>query len=193
LNLQHIFPEGLAPRRGPFLCLISHSEIGCRRGRIGQRNLGPLSGLKKLRALQLAGGIWSKLAVQSLAPLAHLDALEELRFASLRMKDASLRALAKLQRLKTLTIPSGAASMEEFARLSVRLPHVACPQRHPYVRFDGVVIPVGTDPIAALDEIGDDTVLVTGKGKPFLQARRDRERLLRYCADFEAACRSSAD
>jgi hypothetical protein len=157
------------------------------------RDLAPLSALKSLRALQLAGGMWSKLDVETLAPLAELSALEELRLISIRIRDGSLVPLGRLTRLWSLIIANNAASTEEFARLSARLPDVACAQFHPYVRSDGMTTPAGTDPVAALDEIGDDLVMVTGKGKPFLRARSDRERLLRYCARFEAARRTPSE
>lgn len=157
------------------------------------RDLGPVSALKRLRALQLAGGMWSRFDVETLAPLGELTALEELRLIAIRIRDGSLEPLGRLRRLRTLSIANNAASTEEFARLSARLPDVACAMFHPYVRADGVIMPAGADPVAALDEIGDDTVMVTGKGKPFLRARSDRERLLRYCARFEAARRLRPD
>jgi hypothetical protein len=155
------------------------------------RDLGPISQLKKLRSLQIAGGMWSTLSVASLEPLAELEALEELRCVSVRVRDGSLAPLGKLRRLKMLSLPCNVASTEEFARLAARMPNVSCAEFHPYVRYDGVIMPSGTDAVAALDEIGDDMVLVTGKGKPLLNARSDRERLLRYCASFEAARRAS--
>jgi hypothetical protein len=154
-------------------------------------DLSPLSALIALRSLQLAGGIWSKLVVDTLEPLAQLTVLAELRMISLKVRDGRLEPLGRLTRLERMAISSNAFDMEEFARLSVQLPDVECSQLYPYQSFGDFTLPRHADPVAALDEFGDATVLVTGKRKPFLRARTDRDKLIRHCAAFEAARRSS--
>ena len=153
-------------------------------------DLRPLSGLGELRALQIAGGMYTKIEPDTLKPLAGLAKLEDVRLANIKIRDGSLESLASLPALKTLTIASNAASLEQFARLSARLPHVACDQFQPYMRMDGKPLRRGADPAGELDRIGDIEVMVTGKGMPVLRARRDRSRLLRYCERFGAAQRS---
>jgi len=149
-------------------------------------DLAPLAALANLRALQIAGGMDTRMEIDSLDPLAGLG-LVDLRLANIRIGDGRLGALAALPRLETLSIAVNAATLEEFARLSARIPHVRCDQFQPYVRLDGGPLPPGADPVAALDAIGDGRVMVTGKGKPTLRARSDRTRLLNYCEKFAAA------
>jgi hypothetical protein len=154
------------------------------------RDLGPLAGLANLRALQIAGGMQSRMEVDSLDPLAGLD-LVDVRLANIRIGDGRLDPLAALPGLATLSIASNAASLEEFARLSARIPHVSCDNFQPYVPLDSRPLPADADPVAALDAMGDGRVMVTGKGNPILRARTDRSRLLGYCERFAAARRGT--
>jgi hypothetical protein len=153
-------------------------------------DLAPLAGLANLRALQIAGGMDSRMEIESLGPLAGLS-LADLRLANVRIGDGRLDALAALPRLETLSIASNAAPLDEFARLSALIPDVRCDNFQPYVPLDGAALPPGADPVAALDSIGDGRVIVTGKGNPILRARTDRSRLLRYCERYAAARRSA--
>lgn len=150
------------------------------------RDVSPLSALIHLTSLNLSGGIDTKLTLDTLDPLAGLPAIEELMLANVKIVDGRLAALAHLPRLRRLLIANNAASFDEFARLSARLPHVECDQFRGYVQLDGTP-PPGVDPVAAIDMIGDARVLVAGKYGPFLRARTDRDRLLRYCEKFERA------
>jgi len=154
------------------------------------RDLGPLAGLANLRALQIAGGMQSMMEVDSLDPLAGLE-LVDVRLANIRISDSRLDALAALPQLATLSMASNAATLEEFARLSARIPHVSCENFHPYVPLDGGALPPGADPVAALDALCDGRVMVTGKGNPILRARTDRSRLLGYCDRFAVAQRAA--
>ena len=149
------------------------------------RDLSPLARLTGLRGLNVSGGIDTKFAMDTLDPLAGLPQLEELMLASVRIGDGRLDALAALPALKRLEIANNAASFEEFARLAARRPDIACDKLRPYVQLDGTP-PPGVDPAVALDMIGDARVMVVGKHGPFLRARADRDRLLRYCERFEA-------
>jgi hypothetical protein len=148
-------------------------------------DLEPLSGLADLRGLQIAGGMDSKMDLATLAPLAGLVALEDLRLAAVRIGDGSLDVLANLPRLKRLTIALNAAPMEAYARLSALAPHIACDALQPYIPTVGGPLPRGADPIAAADTLGDSRVMVVGKGQPMLRARTDRVRLIKCCARFQ--------
>lgn len=154
------------------------------------RDFSPLAGLVNLTSLSLSGGIDTKLTLDTLAPLAGLPRVEELMLANVKIVDGSLQALAAMPALRRLLIGNNAASFEEFARLSVRAPQVACDQFRGYVQLDGTP-PPGVDPLAAIDLIGDARVLVAGKHGPFLRARTDRDRLIRYCEKFQALQRAT--
>lgn len=149
------------------------------------RDLLPLGRLTNLRGLNVSGGIDTKFAMDTLDPLAGLPQLEELMLASVRIGDGRLDALAALPALQRLEIANNAASFEAFARLAALRPDIACDKLRPYVQLDGTP-PPGVDPAVALDLIGDARVMVVGRHGPFLRARTDRDRLLRYCEKFEA-------
>ena len=95
--------------------------------------------------------------------------LRGLSLKTIRVKDQSLAPAAKLKDLQALE-PSNQFLTEEYARLSVALPHIQCPHLSPY--FD---IFAGK---------GTNQVMVTGKGKPVLTRPKDAERLQRYVQQF---------
>ncbi len=109
------------------------------------RDLSPIAEIGGLRQLSLAGGMWSDLDLETLAPLAALKDLEVLWIAATRVRDGSLAPLEQLKNLRTLEIANSTASTEEFARLAARLPHVDCDMFRPFVRLDGKPIPRGAD------------------------------------------------
>lgn len=154
------------------------------------RDFSPLSNLTALTSLNLSGGIDTKLILDTLSPLAGLPRVEELMLANVKIADGSLQPLAKMPALRRLHIANNAASFEEFASLSARAPHIECDQFRGYVQLDGTP-PPGVDPLAAIDLIGDARVMVAGKYGPFLRARADRARLIRYCKKFQALQRAA--
>ena len=141
------------------------------------RDLGAITGLTRLRALEYSGGMWSKNVANSLLPLGALTALEELRLTNLRVLDGGLRPLAGCRRLRRLDLSNQFATAD-YAYLSVMLPEAECDKFAPYIRFD-----------APLD--GKD-VMVVGSGKPFLNSRKDGARLKRYVEDFRQLQQSFA-
>jgi hypothetical protein len=147
-------------------------------------DLTPLAALSRLRSLELSGGMDTKLDVETLQPLAKLTGLKELQLVNIRITDNRLTPLIALQRLERLFIANNAASMREFAQLSVLLPNVECERFQPFVPLARPALQRHANPIATLDFLGDEKVMVTGKGGPFLHARRDRDKLLRYCEKF---------
>jgi hypothetical protein len=66
-------------------------------------DLGPLAGLPSLRRVSLSGaeGGWQ---VKSLAPLAHLEHLEEVKLYGVTTRDLNLSSLERLPRLKRLDL-----------------------------------------------------------------------------------------
>ncbi|GAB3541638.1 leucine-rich repeat domain-containing protein [Noviherbaspirillum agri] len=140
--------------------------------------LEPLSALSALKVLDLQGGMWNPLKLDSLEPLGMLKGLEQLRLVNLKVADGGLKALCKLRGLRKLVL-SNQFPTEAYAQLSVCLPHVDCAMFQPYITLGS---PVG----------GKD-VMVVGRGKPFLNSVEDAARLRKYCAEFEAhqaACRA---
>jgi hypothetical protein len=145
---------------------------------------GFLAGLPTLRSLELAGDLNSSkwLTLESLAPLAALVGLEQLRLLAIRVADGRLSPLAALPRLQWLTLCNG-FRMEEIAWLAGRRPDVQCEAFAPT-----------RGPVASLacKRCGQHTQhALTGKGKPWLCARCDAGKLARHIAEFEAI-RSSA-
>jgi hypothetical protein len=133
------------------------------------RDIGPVGSLQNLEVLDLSGGMWSTFCPRTLAPLRHLRKLRGLSLKTIRVEDQSLAPVAELKQLEYLEL-SNQFPTEEFARLSVALPHLDCAQLEPYV------------------ELGSDRartrVMVTGKRKPLLTLPEDQAKLTRYVERF---------
>jgi len=127
-------------------------------------DLEPLRQLSELSAFLFGGGIWHANEALSLAPLASLPKLAEVALENLRIHSNGLRPLAGCAALETLTL-SNQFETEEYAWLSVALPHVQCSQLAPWVPIN---------PIA-----GKDTMII-GKRKPMLDSRADGARIAKY-------------
>lgn len=134
-------------------------------------DIGPLSALTGLEGLELSGGIWNVFRPATLAPLAALTNLTEIRLANIRVGDQSLAPLAGLEKLRRLHL-SNQFPTGEYARLSVALPEAECDLFAPYTPYEGP----GVAP----------QVMITGKGKPFLAWETDAERIERYEKAFRA-------
>lgn len=85
-------------------------------------DLSSLRRLTRLRDLQLIGGLWSKWRVLSLSPLENLKNLEFLWMTSVRVRNGRLSPLAKLRKLRYLTMENR-FSLEECAALAGALPN----------------------------------------------------------------------
>lgn len=97
-------------------------------------DLEPLSSLRSLRAIAVAGSMWTRMNVDTLKPLAPLGNLELLHLTNMKATDESLRPLAELQRLKQLDI-ANFYPMREFAWLSQRLRATQCSWFQPFIEM----------------------------------------------------------
>lgn len=86
-------------------------------------DIGALQRLDRLDTLCLEGGFSKQLVLTSLAPLAHLENLQRLRLASVRVQDGSLRPLHGLHALRDVFIAK-TFSAAEFRALARALPDV---------------------------------------------------------------------
>jgi len=134
-------------------------------------DLGPIAGLSRLEILDLSGGMWSTFRPDTLAPLSQLQNLRGLSLKSIRVGDASLAPVAKLRNLQELEL-SNQFPTEEYARLSVALPHIQCKQFAPYLEL-------------GWGKNGDE-VMITGARKPVLSRAKDAARIERYVQQFRA-------
>jgi len=134
------------------------------------RDLEPIGALRHLVALNYSGGIWNRATAETLEPLARLEALEELVLTNIKVLEGGLRPLAGCPGLRALDL-STQFETAEYAYLSVALPDVVCRHFAPYVPL----------------EVGGmrADVMVVGRRKPFLDSKRDSDRLARYVAEFE--------
>lgn len=134
-------------------------------------DVSAIARLPQLTELTLSGGMWNKLSLDSVKPLANLTSLKTLDLGNIEIKDeGSILPLSSLRQLDTLTIPSRFPT-EEIARLSIELPNTKCEFFAPYVKVN----------------FGDDKdILIVGKGKPRLSSKRDMKRIEKYVAEFKS-------
>jgi hypothetical protein len=128
-----------------------------------------ISHLKHLDALQISGGIWNKNTVRSLVPLSYLPNLRELGLGNIKVESGGIYPLARCTSIKELSV-SNRFTTEEFAYLSVYLNNAKCTKFAPWVRLP--------------QSIGENDIMVVGKGKPFLNSEKDKELMEKYSTDF---------
>lgn len=100
-------------------------------------DLGPLAKLGSLRALAVAGSMWTRMHVHSFKPLEKLKNLEFLHLTNIKAEDEILRPFAALQGLRQLDI-ANFYPMSEFAWLSQRLRTTECTWFKPYIEMKHV-------------------------------------------------------
>lgn len=133
-------------------------------------NVDEIRNAPQLEKLNLSGGMWNKLKLQSLEPLRALDSLRLLCLGNLSIEKGGLDPLATLRQLEELDI-SNQFPNSEYAKLSVALPNTKCRYFQPYVEAKGI--------------FPDKDTMVTGTRKPFLHSERDAERLAKYATEFK--------
>ncbi|WP_066172585.1 internalin [Bacillus marinisedimentorum] len=134
-------------------------------------DISPIQNSKSLELLDLAGGIWNTLKLDTLEPLQKLSQLKFLGLSNIKVQTESLEPISHLKELQELSI-SNQFPTEEYARLSIALPITHCDKFQPYVKMD--------------DPINEKDVMVVGKRKPFLNSQTDGKRLQKYEAQFTA-------
>lgn len=144
------------------------------------RDLDPIGDLASLEALEFSGGMWNAQRPESLEPLGRLRTIEALRLFNVKVGTDGLRPLERLKTLRTLEV-SNQFDTADYAFLSVRLPNTVCSMFAPFVRRD------------FSGRVGDQDVMVVGKGKPFLNSTTDAQRLAGYVRRFEALQRGFAE
>ncbi|CRK84579.1 leucine-rich repeat domain-containing protein [Neobacillus massiliamazoniensis] len=115
--------------------------------------IDPIESCSYLEELNLSGGIWNTLIINTLSPIKNLQSLKILGLSNIKLKDESLEPISYLKNLLELEL-SNQFPTEEFARLSVVLPQTKCEYFQPFVKLN--------DPIDGKD------IMVIGKRKPFL-------------------------
>jgi hypothetical protein len=146
------------------------------------RSLAPLSDFRSLLALAVAGGMWTRMNVASLAPLGSLRQLQFLHLTNLKADDGSLEPLADLTALESLDLPNF-YSLEEFARLSARLKGTRCTWFAPHVAMRS----------SSCRKCGQTTMLIlTGKGMPMLCSSCDAVRVHKHEQRFQNAASATA-
>lgn len=134
-------------------------------------DLRPVAGLQALRALEFSGGMWNKNEAETLEPVGGLQELVELHLTNVSLERDGLRPLAGCRSLERLVVSNQFAT-EDYAFLAARLPETECDMFAPFTRLG---VPLN----------GKD-VLITGRGKPFLNSKKDAERIDQYVKSFEA-------
>jgi len=130
-------------------------------------DLSPVGELHKLEYFAFIGGTNKRNTARSLAPLAKLPMLKELRLLNLKIEAAGLTPLASCASLQKLDI-SNQFPTEEYAFLSVHLPNAACPLFSPWVE----------------QGVSDKDIMIVGSRKPFLNSSTDRARIEEYEHSF---------
>ena len=137
-------------------------------------DLRPLAVLTNLRELAIEGSLWTRMKIESLAPISGLSRIEYLSLTNLKVADESLEPLTHLTNLKELQI-ANFYPFAEFARLSAKLPNCECQWFAPYIVTNLKCKKCETE----------NRVMLTGKGKGVLCPKCDAARLARHVKEFE--------
>ncbi|MCM3027652.1 leucine-rich repeat domain-containing protein [Bacillus safensis] len=134
-------------------------------------DIAPLQKKTDLELLELSGGLFNSLNLNTLQPLRYLKKLKYLCLSNIKVKDESLEPISELEGLEELEI-SNQFPTEEYARLSVTLPNTKCDRFAPYIFLSSPIV--------------DKDVMVIGKRKPKLNSKVDGEKLQKYEEQFKA-------
>lgn len=134
------------------------------------RTIDLLTTAPSIELLELSGGIWNRLNIVSLKPLSELEQIKQLTLNNIKVDDQCLEPISKLNRLEVLEI-SNQFPVEEFAKLSMELTQTECKLFSPYTKLKS--------------PIGDKDIMITGKGKPFLNSLIDGNKIKTFESDFK--------
>lgn len=134
--------------------------------------LDELASATSVRELVFGNVVARKSSYASLDPLAGLTGLERLQFTPLKILDDRVEAIGLLTKLELLTCPTNLFTSRQFAWLRARLPHA---------RTSRVLQPI----LKLGQPIGDNDVLLVGRGKPLLNSTTAQGRIDKHVAQFE--------
>ncbi|WEK56091.1 MAG: leucine-rich repeat domain-containing protein [Candidatus Cohnella colombiensis] len=123
-----------------------------------------------LEILELSGGVWTRINIESLLPLSGLSRLKQLTLTNIKVDDQSLEPLLELKHLEVLEL-SNQFPVEEYAKLSVVLTETECNLFSAYTKLKS--------------PIGDKDIMITGKGKPFLNSILDTKQINAFKTKFQ--------
>jgi len=140
-------------------------------------DLAPLSELRMLKSLAVAGSLWTRMHVASFAPLEKLKQLELLHLTNIKALDESLLTLSALTNLRRLDI-ANFYPMSEFARLAQSLKSTECTWFKPYVELTNF----------RCKKCDQTTMLMlSGSRKPMLCIRCDAKKLAKHVHEWNQA------
>jgi len=134
-------------------------------------DISPLAQITSLQGVVISGGMNSTQRVATLEPLAALPDLSELWLAAIKVADDTIWPLAACPALKNLNLPN-TFETTEYARLHARRPDIKCTSLAAYQVMER--------------GYGGKDIMVTGKRKPFLNAKEDAARIEKYQAQWDA-------
>jgi hypothetical protein len=136
--------------------------------------LSTLGSSTSLEKLEFGNSCGDTSHVESLEPIGAITTLKELAFSPKKIVDAKAEPLTRLPNLKALHFSNRLFSTEKIAWLVARLP----PGLESNVLTSFIALQPGQ--LAGVD------TLIVGRGKPFLDSVRDKDRLAKYVSKFEA-------
>lgn len=141
-------------------------------------DLSDLASAPALEELSFGNEVWTKYVVASLAPLARCHTLKTLSFDLKRIDDGDIEPLTRIPRLESLSFPARQFTTEQVAWLKARLrENIDAEMVAPFIR------------LPSPSPMGDQDILVVGKGKPFLNSNTQSARLEEYTCDFDELVR----
>lgn len=145
-------------------------------------DLAPLAELKSLKALAVAGSMYTKMKVKSFKPLEELKQLEFLHLTNIKSDDESLKPLSMLSNLRQLDI-ANFYKTSEFAWLSQKLPSTQCTWFKPYIDVTFTVC----------KSCGNETmVMLSGSRKPKLCKACDKQALAKHVREWNEFSQNNA-
>lgn len=136
-------------------------------------NLSTLGSSTSLEELEFGNSFAGTSHVESLEPIGAITTLRELSFNPKKIIDEKAEPLTRLTNLKALHFSNRLFSTEKVAWLVARLP----PGLESNVLKS--FMPLQPGQLAGVD------TLIVGKGKPFLDSVKDKDRLAKYVSKFE--------
>ena len=153
-------------------------------------NLATLPTLPMLEALELGGGMWTTLKLESLEPLSRLSALKYLALSSISVEDGSLaNLLAALPALQTFSAPN-IFDVDESGRAAGLRPDLEASVLSPI--FAEARSDVDGKPCFPCRSCAAPMLMLTGRRAPLRCPRCDALRIEKHVARWELARAAAA-